>query len=88
MVLGGNKSQVMASEWLTKEYLKVFTEVINEDNTILQVIGYGFMDHYINNILCFISEFREIDFIRDQGSQLRGRGGVRRIVIKIQKWIV
>lgn len=51
MVLGGNKKQIIEKDWLIKEYFRIFEKVIEEDITNLVIIGYGFMDHHVNNVL-------------------------------------
>ncbi|MFC1501418.1 SIR2 family protein [Elusimicrobiota bacterium] len=52
MVIGGEKSKEYKKYPLIKDlYFNKFRELLNEGGTKLLIIGYGFMDHYINNIL-------------------------------------
>ena len=61
MVIGNTKTKVIEREPLLKWYFDVFKEVLNEPERNLVVIGYGFGDEHINDIIA--------DAIRDR--QLR-----------------
>ena len=51
MVIGKNKSEDIEREPLLRWYLELFENAIYEGNKKLLVIGYGFRDDHINNIL-------------------------------------
>lgn len=51
MVIGGNKLDYINKEPLLKWYLEIFNNVINSDNKKIVIIGYGFADKHINNII-------------------------------------
>lgn len=51
MVIGGGKQGRIEKEPLLKWYLSLFEESLNEGEKNLVVVGYGFDDEHINNIL-------------------------------------
>ncbi len=51
MIIGHAKSELLKREPLLHWYLSLFEEVINEPNRKLVVIGYGFRDAHINELL-------------------------------------
>ena len=51
MVIGHDKAGSIAREPLLKWYLDVFSEVLSTANITLVVVGYGFMDRHINEII-------------------------------------
>jgi len=51
MVIGHTKTQVIEEEPLLRWYLSLFKDVLNEDNQTLVIIGYGFGDSHINEII-------------------------------------
>lgn len=51
MVIGKNKTSDIGQEPLLKWYLELFENAVYEDNKKLLVIGYGFADAHINDIL-------------------------------------
>jgi hypothetical protein len=51
MVIGKNKSSDISQEPLLKWYLDIFKDLIYEGNKKLLIIGYGFADNHINDIL-------------------------------------
>jgi len=51
MVLGGGKKDQIKKEPLLAHYFETFTEVVFERNRKILVIGYGFRDDHINEIL-------------------------------------
>jgi hypothetical protein len=51
MVIGKNKEKDIEKEPILKEYYKIFKDVINLGNKKLLIIGYGFGDEHINNII-------------------------------------
>jgi len=55
-VIGHEKSGSIAKEPLLQWYLQLFKEVLNLPNQILVVVGYGFMDRHINEIIADAAE--------------------------------
>ena len=51
MVIGKNKADQINKEPLLKWYFELFQEVLFSGNKRLLIIGYGFNDEHINNIL-------------------------------------
>jgi hypothetical protein len=51
MVIGKNKTEVIDREPLLKWYFEIFREAIAEGNKKILIIGYGFGDQHINQIL-------------------------------------
>jgi SIR2-like domain len=51
MVIGYDKAGSIAKEPLLKWYLDIFTEVLSTKNITLVVVGYGFMDRHINELI-------------------------------------
>jgi len=51
MVIGYEKEGRIANEPLLEWYHELFKEILNVRNQTLVVVGYGFMDHHINNII-------------------------------------
>jgi hypothetical protein len=51
MVIGRNKSDIINSEPLLKWYFELFQSLIYEGNKKLLIIGYGFGDAHVNDIL-------------------------------------
>lgn len=51
MVIGGNKERHIEKYPLLKWYYEIFKEEINKDSTKLLIIGYGFTDKHINQVL-------------------------------------
>ncbi len=51
MVVGVNKLELIEKEPLLKWYLELFKKVIAEGNKKILIIGYGFRDRHINQIL-------------------------------------
>jgi len=51
MIIGHAKSELLKREPLLRWYLSLFEDVINEPNRKLVVIGYGFRDAHINELL-------------------------------------
>jgi len=62
MVIGHEKAGAIAREPLLKWYLSLFEEILKEPNRNLVVVGYGFGDEHINNVIA--------DAIRDCGLRL------------------
>ena len=62
MVIGHHKTRIIESEPLLKWYVSLFSEVLQKDSRNLVVIGYGFRDPHINDIIA--------DAIRDRGLKL------------------
>lgn len=62
VVVGTTKSDIIQHEPLLRWYLSVFTEVLRAEGQRLVVVGYGFKDEHINNIIA--------DAIRDAGLRL------------------
>jgi hypothetical protein len=62
MVIGHEKVGSIAKEPLLKWYLSLFEEILKEPNRNLVVVGYGFGDEHINNVIA--------DAIRDCGLRL------------------
>ncbi len=62
MVIGHEKAGSIAKEPLLKWYLSLFEEILKEPNRNLVVVGYGFGDEHINNVIA--------DTIRDSGLRL------------------
>ena len=51
MVIGYDKAGSIAKEPLLKWYLDLFSEVLKAENLTLVVVGYGFMDRHINELI-------------------------------------
>lgn len=51
MIIGYNKLEQAKNEPLIKYYFEVFEEVLGQKNIDLLIVGYGFKDSHINNIL-------------------------------------
>lgn len=51
MVIGYDKEGSIAKEPLLKWYLDIFSEVLSTENLTLVVVGYGFMDRHINELI-------------------------------------
>lgn len=51
MVIGHTKSAAIENEPLLRWYLSLFQEVLNYGDQILIIVGYGFMDEHVNNII-------------------------------------
>ena len=51
MVIGRNKAEDINREPLLRWYFSLFEEVIYEGNKKMLIIGYGFRDEHVNNIL-------------------------------------
>lgn len=62
MVIGKNKVNDIEQEPLLKWYFEIFQNLINEGNKKLLIIGYGFADEHINEIL--------LDGIKNHGLSL------------------
>jgi len=62
MVIGHEKAGSIAKEPLLKWYLSLFEEILKEPNRNLVVVGYGFGDEHINNVIA--------DAIPDSGLRL------------------
>jgi hypothetical protein len=62
MVIGHEKVGSIAKEPLLKWYLSLFEEILKEPKRNLVVVGYGFADEHINNVIA--------DAIRDCGLRL------------------
>lgn len=62
MVIGHEKVGSIAKEPLLKWYLSLFEEILREPERNLVVVGYGFGDAHINNVIA--------DAIRDCGLRL------------------
>ena len=52
MVIGGEKKERIASEPLLRWYLKIFEQLLAGPACNLLVIGYGFKDVHINELIC------------------------------------
>jgi hypothetical protein len=52
MVMGGNKSNTIASHPVLAWYAQKFEEHLSAPGARLTVIGYGFRDRHINDIIC------------------------------------
>ncbi len=59
MVIGTAKASVIKKEPLLRWYLDLFKTIVSCPDQLLVVIGYGFMDEHINNVIA--------DAIRDAG---------------------
>lgn len=62
MVIGHAKTEIIKKEPLLRWYLSLFEEVLREPERNLVVIGYGFGDKHINDVIA--------DAIRDRGLRL------------------
>ncbi len=62
MILGYGKQQQIQADPLLSSYHQIFREVLCSDNRKLLVIGYGFRDRHINNVL--------IEAIKDHSLEL------------------
>lgn len=51
LVIGYDKAGSIAEEPLLNWYLELFNEVLKTQNIKLVVVGYGFMDAHINNVI-------------------------------------
>jgi len=51
MVIGKNKSEIIAREPLLKWYFELFQKVIAEGSKKILIVGYGFGDQHINQVL-------------------------------------
>jgi hypothetical protein len=51
MVIGHDKAGSITKEPLLKWYLDIFSEVLRTAGITLVVVGYGFMDHHINEVI-------------------------------------
>ena len=51
MVIGRNKAEDINREPLLRWYFSLFEEVIYEGNKKMLIIGYGFRDEHVSNIL-------------------------------------
>jgi len=51
MVIGSNKLDHINKEPLLKWYLEIFNNVINSGNKKIVIVGYGFADEHINDII-------------------------------------
>lgn len=51
MVLGAQKRESIDAEPLLRWYMDLFREVLNEQNRLLLIIGYGFRDSHINAVI-------------------------------------
>lgn len=51
MVIGRNKLEIITREPLLRYYLEIFCNAIKEGNKKLLIIGYGFRDQHINQII-------------------------------------
>jgi pyruvate/2-oxoacid:ferredoxin oxidoreductase alpha subunit len=51
MVIGHDKAGSIAGEPLLKWYLEIFREALSTANMTLVVVGYGFMDRHINEVI-------------------------------------
>ena len=51
MVLGTQKEESIDAEPLLRWYMDLFSEVLNEQNRVLLIIGYGFGDSHINAVI-------------------------------------
>jgi len=51
MVLGTQKKESIDAEPLLQWYMNLFSEVLNERNRLLLIIGYGFGDSHINAVI-------------------------------------
>lgn len=62
MVIGRNKSTLIEKEPLLKWYFDLFKKVISEGNKKILIIGYGFGDQHINQVL--------VDGVKNHGLQV------------------
>ena len=62
MVIGEDKTDQISREPLLKYYSELFQQVLSDGNVELFVIGYGFGDEHINEVIA--------DSIRDNGLKL------------------
>jgi hypothetical protein len=51
MVIGKNKTELINREPILNYYFNIFQDVIKEGNKNLLIIGYGFRDQHINNVI-------------------------------------
>lgn len=51
MVIGANKTKLIENEPILKVYLEIFKKILNSNNKRLLIIGYGFRDRHINEII-------------------------------------
>jgi hypothetical protein len=51
MIMGGGKAASIAANKLLVAYQQVFADTLNAPNTRLTIIGYGFLDKHINDII-------------------------------------
>lgn len=51
MVIGKNKTALIESEPILREYFDLFKNVLSGGNKKLLIIGYGFMDKHINEVI-------------------------------------
>lgn len=52
MVMGGNKPTTMRRHPILTWYAAKFVEVLSKPGARLMVIGYGFRDNHINQLIC------------------------------------
>jgi hypothetical protein len=52
MVIGRNKEGAIQKEPLLRRYFDLFQRIIKEGDKCLLVIGYGFGDSHVNDVLC------------------------------------
>ncbi|MEP6934971.1 MAG: SIR2 family protein, partial [Nitrospirota bacterium] len=60
MVVGGGKEERIAKEPLLKWYLELFREVLTGPECNLLVIGYGFRDKLINEVIAHAIRDRKL----------------------------
>jgi len=51
LVIGGNKESTVLGKQILKWYSNQFKHYLHIPNTRLMIIGYGFLDHYLNKII-------------------------------------
>ncbi len=51
LIIGGNKTQEIARSWVLAKYHQFFSEYICRSDARLMVIGYGFRDSHINDVI-------------------------------------
>ena len=62
MVIGNTEAKIIENQPLLRWYLSLFKKVLNEAERNLVIVGYGFGDEHINDIIA--------DAIRDNGLRL------------------
>jgi hypothetical protein len=66
MILGGGKARAIERYPVLKWYAQVFAQCLSEPDARLMIIGYGFLDQHINDVLTQAIERGLQIFVIDQ----------------------